>query len=139
MNMSNSLFIISVLAYLISFVLLFVGYFSFKKKSSIYDEILEKMREKEFHLDLITNTSRFFNASFQPLKIAYIARLYRGVELYHDKNVKVSKATYDYIQSLPKSKITWLVYLHYMNLIAAFLMLIGSVGIIFSGCFEGRT
>jgi len=137
MNMSNSLFIISVLAYLISFVLLIIGYLSFKKNSSLYNEILEEMRQKEFHLDLMTNTSRYFNASFQPLKIAYLARVYRGVELYHDKNVKVSKATYDYIQSLPRGKIIWLVYLHYMNLIAAFLMFIGSIGIIFSGCFEG--
>jgi len=137
MNLPDLLIFISASAFLLSIVLQIAGYIVFRKNSDKFESILSEFRQRSLQLDITTNVSSYLSPSFHPLKISYFAYLYKGMPLYHKKNERVNNETYDFIQSLPKEKINWLLRLHNLNLITAFLMIGGGIGfIIWRHCFN---
>lgn len=130
MNFPDALIFLSVFSFLLSIVLQISGYVIFRRNIKKFEVILSEFRQRNLQLDITTNISSYFSASFHPLKIAYFAYLYKGVMLYHKRNERVNKETYDFIQSLPKEKINWLLRLHTLNLVTAFFMIGGGVGFI---------
>lgn len=120
----------SVMSFLTSIALQFVGYTIFRKNSQKYELLISEFRKRRLDLDFSTQVSYFFSPSFHPVKISWLARLYKGVKLKRRSNESVSQETYDFIQSLPEKETGWLIRLHTLNMVTAVMMIGGGLGFI---------
>lgn len=121
---------VSVTAFLLSIVLQLIGYIIFRRHVSDYEALISEFRQRNLDLDIQTKVSAFLGPSFHPLKISWFALLYQGVRLDHKRHQRVSRETYEFIQSLPENKIIWLVRLHHLNIVAGVMMTGGGIGFI---------
>ncbi len=121
---------ISIMSFLSSIALQVVGYIIFRKNVQNYESLISEFRKRRLDLDFSTQVSSFFSPSFHPLKISWFARLYKGVRLDHKRHQRVSRETYEFIQSLPENKIIWLVRLHHLNMVAGVMMTGGGIDFI---------
>lgn len=125
------LFILSVAMTGIGFLLQIHGFFLFRKNNENFEFILNEFQRLNLQLDFTTIVATHFSILFHHNKISYFARLYKGVNMYHKKNEKVSAETYTFVQNLPTERIKWLLQLQKINVISALLLFCASIIIIF--------
>lgn len=130
MTWPSILISVSVISFLISIVLQFIGYIIFRKNAQNFESLISEFRKRRLDLDFSTQVSSFFSPLFHPVKISWFARLYKGVKLQRRGNESVSQETYDFIQSLPEKEIGWLIRLHTLNMVTAVMMIGGGLGFI---------
>ncbi|MBB1226639.1 hypothetical protein [Pantoea pleuroti] len=130
MTWPSILISVSVISFLISIVLQFIGYIIFRKNAQNFESLISEFRKRRLDLDFSTQVSSFLSPSFHPVKISWFARLYKGVKLQRRGNESVSQETYDFIQSLPEKEIGWLIRLHTLNMVTAVMMIGGGLGFI---------
>jgi len=107
------------------------AFFLFRKNKENFEFILNEFQRLNLQLDFTTQVATHFSMLFHHNKVSYFARLYKGVNMYHNRNEMVSADTYAFVQNLPADKIKWLLQLHKINLISAFLLFGGSIIIMF--------
>lgn len=99
----------------------------FKKHEAQYLELISEYRARGYDIDPMTNYISFFGSFFGYFKIIWFVRLYKGVKMKFTKFRHVQPEAYQFIQTLPDSKINWMLELHrlyIMQFIATTLWLI---------------
>lgn len=98
---------------------LYCSYY-FKKNKKSYDVLLSEYRSLNLDLDMITNHAVFFGSLVNYQKIIWFVRLYKGVKMKFTKDRYVQKEAYQFVQSLPENKIQWILKLHRLYKIQAY-------------------
>ncbi len=108
---------------MVVFIDLYCSYY-FKKNKKSYDMLLSEYRGLNLDLDMITNHAVFFGSLVNYQKIIWFVRLYKGVKMKFTKDRYVQKEAYQFVQSLPENKIKWMLRLHRLYKIQAYIIVL---------------
>ncbi|WP_297196366.1 hypothetical protein [uncultured Pluralibacter sp.] len=114
------IFIATLLFVLVVIINLYCMYY-FRKNKKAYDLLLSEYRRLNLDIDIITNYAVFFGPLVNYQKIIWFVRLYKGVKMKFTKDRYVQKEAYQFVQSLPDSKIRWILKLHRLYKIQAYI------------------
>ncbi|MDN8600563.1 MULTISPECIES: hypothetical protein [Citrobacter] len=84
----------------------------FRKHENDYKLLLSEYRQRGYDLDLMTNYASFFGSLANYQKIIWFVRLRKGVKMKFSKDRNVQVEAYQFVQSLPEERISWILKLH---------------------------
>ena len=93
----------------------------FKKNEESYELLLSEYIGLNFDIDIMTNYAVFFGSLVYYQKIIWFGRLYKGVKMKYTIDRYVQKEAYQFEQSLPENKIQWILKLHCLYKIQAYI------------------
>ncbi len=96
--------------------------YHFKKNEGKYEKLLDEYRSHGFDIDIMTNYAIYFGSFANYQKIIWFVRLYKGVRMKFTRERYVQSEAYEFIQSLPHSRISWIMKLHRLYKIQAYII-----------------
>ncbi|PHH45621.1 hypothetical protein CRX51_07540 [Pluralibacter gergoviae] len=121
MMIENILIAIAVLLFISVIIIDFYCSSYFKKNEESYELLLSEYKGHNFDIDIMTNYAVFFGSLVNYQKIIWFVRLYKGVKMKFTKDRYVQKEAYQFVQSLPENKIQWILKLHRLYKIQAYI------------------
>ncbi len=122
MNVENILIFLSAISFLIVIIIDLFNSSQFKSNKEKYEELLAEYRRHGFDIDIMTNYAVYFGSFANYQKIIWFVRLYKGVRMKFTHERYVQPEAYEFIKSLPHSRISWIMKLHRLYKIQAYIM-----------------
>ncbi len=122
MSAENILIFLSAISFLIVVVIDLFNSRQFRRNKEKYEELLAEYRSHGFDIDIMTNYAIYFGTFANYQKIIWFVRLYKGVRMKFTRERYVQSEAYEFIQSLPDSRISWIMKLHRLYKIQAYII-----------------
>lgn len=98
-----------------------INRYQFKKNEEEYRRLLDEYLGHGFDIDIMTTYAVFFGSIANYQKIIWFVRLYKGVKMKFTRERYVQPEAYAFVQSLPDSRINWIIKCHRLYIIHAYI------------------
>lgn len=122
MSAENVLISLSAISFLMIAIIDLFNSSQFRSNKEKYEELLAEYRSHGFDIDIMTNYAVYFGSFANYQKIIWFVRLYKGVRIKFTRERYVQLEAYEFIQSLPDSRISWIMQLHRLYKIQAYIV-----------------
>lgn len=119
--MENILLFLGVSLFVVAVTIDIFNRYQFKKNEEEYRRLLDEYLGHGFDIDIMTTYAVFFGSIANYQKIIWFVRLYKGVKMKFTRERYVQPEAYAFVQSLPDSRINWIIKCHRLYIIHAYI------------------